>query len=175
MRARIQVLVQIAAMLLVCWLAVRFGPAYAPLPAASDLAARLAFAVQWCMVPAFALLAMIWVTMNTRFLTDAAIDGTRTPASRFMEINLRATQNTLEQAVLAAFAWIGLAVALPPEQLGLIPVLAVLFGLGRVLFWVGYQLHPMARASGFCLSIVPNTFAIVWLFGRALSGSFVAA
>jgi hypothetical protein len=107
--------------------------------------------------------------MSTRFLSPDAFDGTRTPKSRFMEINIRVTQNTLEQVVLAVIAWVGLAFTLAPERLGILPVLASLFGVGRLLFWVGYQIAPIARAIGFGLTAVPTAVAMLWLAWRAVA------
>jgi hypothetical protein len=170
-RDRILSLVQIAIVWIVCWLAYAYGTPLAPTPAAPDLATRLAFALQWLTVPGALLLASTLVTMSFRLLsTEEALHGTRTPQSRFLEICLRVNQNTLEQTVLAAIAWCGLAVALPAEQLGVVPVLAALFAVGRVLFWIGYQIHPVARAIGFGLTALPTAVAIIWLAWQLISG-----
>src|SRR3569832_2773828 len=81
-----------------------------PTPLGDDEAARLAFAARWLLVPALCLLVGIGVTANRRFFIADAIDGARdNPA---LEINLRYNQYTLEQGVLAADAWTGLALAL---------------------------------------------------------------
>jgi len=139
-----------------------------PAPENDDVAARLAFAAKWLLVPALCLLAGIGTLANRRFFSDDAIDGTRTPASGALEINIRYNQNTLEQTILAAFAWVGLALALPHDQLGLIGVLAIVFATGRVLFWSGYLIAPWARAIGFALTFYPTVAALLWLAGRAV-------
>jgi hypothetical protein len=169
LRRQLVALVQIVLVWIVCGLAVVYGPPVAPRPEISDLPGRLAFVAHWLLVPGLSLLLCVIVTMSTRFLSQDAFDGTRAPASRFMEVNLRVTQNTLEQVVLAVIAWFGLALALPAERLGMIPVLAALFAIGRVLFWFGYQIHPSARAIGFGLTAVPSAVALVWLALRAVA------
>jgi len=121
------------------------------------------------LVPAFCLLAGIGLAANRRFFSADAIDGTRAPLSRSLEINLRYNQNTLEQTVLAAVAWSGLALVLPHERLGLIGLLAVVFGLGRTLFWIGYLLAPWARAIGFGLTFYPTAVILAWLGVRAFA------
>jgi hypothetical protein len=146
-----------------------YGVPLAPRPEVGDVQGRLVFAAQWLIVPGLMLLASVMVTMFTRFVSRDAFDGTRTPGSRFLEINIRVTQNTLEQVVLAAIAWIGLALALPAERLGVIPVLAALFAVGRILFWVGYQIDPVARAIGFGLTLVPTAVALIWLAWRVIA------
>jgi hypothetical protein len=140
---------------------------FAALPA-DDIAARLAFAAHWLLVPGLALLAGVWAAGRRGFIPDA-IDGTRSPLSHSLEINLRYNQNTLEQAVLAAIAWINLGMVLPQERLVLIPAAAFLFGFGRAAFWVGYLIHPMARAFGMVLTVLPTIAAYLWLVWRALN------
>ena len=114
------------------------------MPPADDLATRLAFAARWLLAPDCALLVGIVAAGRRGFYPDA-IDGTRTPANRGLEIGLRYNQNTLEQVVLAAIAWLGLAIRAPHAGLAFIPAMAVLFVVGRATFWIGYLLHPTAR------------------------------
>jgi len=128
-----------------------------------DTASRLVFAAKWLLVPGVALLIGIGMVANRRFFQPDAIDGTRTPPSHALEINLRYNQNTLEQTVLVIIAWPLLAVLLPTSQLGIIPVLAVLFGAGRIAFWIGYLIAPWARAFGFALTFYPTVAAYIWL------------
>jgi hypothetical protein len=133
-----------------------------------DTAERLAFCAKWLLVPGFALLLGVGMVANRRFFTPDAIDGSRTPDSRSLEINLRYNQNTLEQTALVLIAWPLLALWLPADRLGLIPLLAVLFGVGRAAFWIGYLIAPWARAFGFALTFYPTVAAYVWLAIRAL-------
>lgn len=143
--------------------------AHSPQPVA--VADRLALAWRWLLVPGLCLLAGIGTTANQRFLRKDFIDGKRPAASTsdkpgFMEINLRYNLNTLEQAVLAAIAWTGLALELRPQDLGLIPALAGLFAAGRATFWAGYLYAPWARAFGLGLTAYPTFAALVWLAFR---------
>jgi uncharacterized membrane protein len=154
-----------AVVLLALWLA---APEFSSVrPVANGAAARLAFAAQWLTVPGIALLVGIGFTANRRFFLADAIDGTQTPQSRALDIALRYNRNTLEQTVLAAIAWLGLALALPQARLALIPELAILFAAGRALFWLGYLYAPWARAFGFALTFYPTVAAYLWLALRA--------
>jgi hypothetical protein len=62
--------------------------------------------------------------------------------------------------------WAGLALSLPHEMLTLIPAMAVVFVVGRALFWIGYLIAPVARALGMGLSAYPTFVALIWLAGR---------
>jgi hypothetical protein len=130
-----------------------------------DTASRLAFAGSWLLVPGWCLLAGVFGASRRGFYSDS-IEGTRTPSARTLEINLRYNQNTIEQTILAAVAWIGLAVVIPHDQLNLIAGMAILFAAGRATFWIGYLVHPMARTFGMTLTVIPTIFAfaaLTWL------------
>lgn len=162
-RQRWSVVVQGLVAFAIMWLAFRYGPTLAPLPSDDSAATRMAFAIHWLAVPGVLLMLCVLITANGRLVNQDAFSGTRTPASRFIEISIRCTQNTLEQCALAAICWPGLAVTLPHGRLGLIPVCAGLFALGRILFWIGYQISPNARALGFVLTFMPTAIGLVWL------------
>lgn len=132
---------------------------------ADDVASRLGFVARWLVVPGLALLVGIHGAARRGFFADA-IEGTRTPQSRSLEINLRYNTNTTEQLLLVAMAWPALAVTLPVDQLVLIPAAATLFVVGRALFWIGYAIHPLARAFGMTLTVVPTLAAYGWLVWR---------
>jgi hypothetical protein len=135
--------------------------AFVALPV-DQLASRLAFALQWMLLPGTCLLMGVLIAARRGFIADA-IDGTRTPASHSLEINLRYNQNTLEQTVLAGIAWAGLAMNLPVSRIVLIPAMATLFIIGRGTFWIGYLIYPMGRAFGMALTAVPTVASYAWL------------
>lgn len=154
-------------MVLVCWANAPALLSGIAVPT-DDIASRLAFASSWLLVPGWCLLAGVFGASRRGFYADA-IEGTRTPSARTLEINLRYNQNTIEQTILAAIAWFGLAVAIPHDQLNLIAGMAILFGAGRATFWIGYLMHPMARTFGMTLTVIPTIIAFAVLTWRALS------
>jgi hypothetical protein len=135
-------------------------------PAPLPVAERLELAWRWLLVPGLCLLAGLGLTANQRFLRSEAIDGGPPERAGFLEINLRYNQNTLEQTVLAAITWTGLALQLPPADLGLIPALAGLFAAGRACFFLGYLYAPWGRAFGLGLTFYPTIVALIWLATR---------
>jgi hypothetical protein len=91
-----------------------------------------------------------------RFFNDADLDPSAGRESD-RAINLqRQLQNTLEQCVLAALvyaAW----VLVTPQNWGTLPFYAaLLFSLGRLLFFLGYERGASARALGFTLTFYPS-------------------
>jgi hypothetical protein len=120
------------------------------------------------LAPGLALFAGVGLIANRRFFLEGAIDGERRVENTAFEINLRYNQNTLEQLALAAIAWTGLALALPVEEIGVIARMAVMFGVGRLAFWIGYHYAPWARAFGMGLTAYPTFGALVYLAWLAL-------
>jgi hypothetical protein len=83
-----------------------------------------------------------------------------------MEINLRYNQNTLEPLCLAVLVWTNFSLAIGHENLALIPAMSVPFVVGRLTFWVGYLVIPIARAFGIILTAVPTVVALPWLIAH---------
>ena len=107
---------------------------------------------------------------NHRFYTPEDIDGagltTGTPQARQHRAIL---QNTLEQVVLAVAAYAIWAVVVPYNWLRSIPIAAMFFVSGRVLFARGYVIGAAGRAMGFGLTAYPTfgmlaALAVILLF-----------
>ena len=167
-KQRIVVAQSIAAALVVALVSVRAKSLFATtVPDADDLATRLPFAVRWLLAPGCALLAGVQVAAGRGFHPDA-IDGTPTPKSHVLEIALRYNRNTVEQALLAAIAWLGLAASVPHAALAFVPAMGCMFVAGRITFWIGYLVSPTARAFGMVLTALPTIAAYVWLLAHWL-------
>jgi hypothetical protein len=126
---------------------------------------RLVFLAHWMVLPGLSLLLGVVFAARRGFYADA-IDGTRAPGNHAMEINLRYNTNTVEQTLLAAIAWTALAMSIPVSSLVIIPAMASLFFLGRMAFWIGYLIHPMGRAFGMALTMLPILVSYAWLAVR---------
>ena len=130
------------------------GAALADLPV--DVADRLAFAARTFAVPGFVLLVAILMVSTTRRFSPEDIGGQAAgPPSARLAIKAAFLQNTLEQTVLAAGFYFALAAVAGGAWLGLLPVAAGLFVLGRALFYLGYRRGAQGRALGMGLTIMP--------------------
>ncbi len=87
-----------------------------------------------------------------------------------LDINTRFILNTFEQSILFVIGLAGLALYCPIEEARTLIILAVLFLVGRTLFWVGYHYNPLMRAFGFGLTFFPTVMVYVWLFFRMVFG-----
>jgi len=126
-----------------------------------EAGARVAWGLQWSLLPMLALMVSVMRVANHRFATPEDIDGSGlTSGTPRVLILCAIVQNTLEQAVLASAAYLIWAIAMPLSWLGAIPAAALLFVVGRILFARGYQGGAPGRALGFALTAYP-TFAML--------------
>ena len=132
-----------------------FNPlSYAP---QLDLGSRVAVAAQACLVLAIVLGVSIARLARHRFLTPEDIDGSSAgEGTRQARILQSLVQNTLEQSLLAAMAYLAWAVLMPAHNLSVVPLAAIAFALGRVLFFAGYGKGARSRATGFALTFYPT-------------------
>jgi hypothetical protein len=130
--------------------------------------ARIAWALKWALLPVLVLMVAIMRVANHRFYTPADIDGSGlTDGTPEVRVLRAVVQNTLEQALLAVAAYAIWAVVMPYSWLRLIPIAALLFVAGRVLFARGYARGAPGRATGFGLTAYP-TFGMLATVGMVL-------
>lgn len=80
-----------------------------------------------------------------------------------LDINTRFILNTFEQFIAYLIGNAGLALYAPIEEARTLPILTMLFVLGRILFWIGYHTNPYLRAFGFGITFYPTVAAFAWL------------
>lgn len=116
-------------------------------PALGDVGSRLAYALQANAFAILPLLVGIVTVGNNRFFSEA-IDPTRHKESRAIEINGRVVDNTLQQYVLFLVGTLAVSTNLSAAGMRVIPAATIVFIVARVLFWIGYRIHPLYRAPG---------------------------
>lgn len=126
------------------------------------LADRLAFALKWDLLIFIWLAGSVGAVSQKRFWTSADRHGSAySEASPGISARRANLQNTLEQTVLASGAHLILATVLRDEELVLIPMLVLLFLVGRATFAIGYAKSPIARAFGMAVTGATVGFAYV--------------
>ena len=120
------------------------------------------------------LFVVVWLAIaignvaRLRFFSAQDIAGSAfTEQSQRVRVASAFLQNTLEQVTLAVPVHLALA-CLVEGTTYVFPVLAALFSLGRLLFWIGYEHGARARAFGFALSFYPSLGALFFAFCSVL-------
>lgn len=124
---------------------------------------RLAYAAKWTLLPAMCIILGIGKIAYQRYFSDA-IDPTVQVNNRKLTIWRQYTQNTFEQAFLYVIGAAAFAPITPQYWLRLIPIIAILFVVGRILFAIGYLINPSYRSPGFGMTFYP----IVLLYGMSI-------
>lgn len=126
--------------------------------------ARIGWALSWSLLPVLAFMISIMRVANYRFSSPEDIDGSGLTVGTSRVLVLRAIlQNTLEQAVLAIVTYAIWAAIMPLKWLRAIPIAALLFVAGRILFARGYERGAPGRAMGFGLTAYPTFGMLVTL------------
>ncbi|WP_029011055.1 MAPEG family protein [Azospirillum halopraeferens] len=136
-----------------------------PPPGGAAPADPLALAARLSLWPAAVLFAMIGGVIVARALARA-LNPLDDPESRLQRVAQRVLSNTVEQTLVFLPALWALVVLLPPDRLGMAGVFTGLFVAGRLLFWVGYHIHPFARAPGMAMTMTVNLVTVAraaWL------------
>ena len=143
------------------WLPVSTLPANEP-------GARIAWAVQWSLLPILTLMIAVARVGNHRFSTPEDIDGSGlTSGTQQIRVLRSVLQNTLEQTVLAVVAYVIWAVVMPRKWLWSIAIASLLFVAGRIFFSRGYTRGAPGRALGFGLTAYP-TFGMLVVLAAVL-------
>ncbi|MCM2131341.1 MAPEG family protein [Larsenimonas rhizosphaerae] len=126
------------------------------------MSARLAVAVGASAAPALCLMVAVGRLASHRFFHAEDIEGSGLSAGSARARLLQALlQNTLEQAVLALVAYVLWAVVMPSSWLSVVPLAALAFVVGRLLFFAGYTRGAPARALGFTLCFYTSALMLV--------------
>jgi hypothetical protein len=122
---------------------------------------RLLLAFRCGMVPGIFLVISVGRMAGQRFFNPDDIDGlgltTGTERAKVLQAIL---QNTLEQSVLAIVAYLAWAAVMPDAYLSAIPMAALVWAVGRILFFFGYARGATARALGFALTFYSSALIL---------------
>lgn len=112
----------------------------------------------FAVVPLF---LMIITVANSRFSSDA-IDPTLKLENPRQIVDGRVTDNTLQQNFVFAIASLTLATVVPTERLQVVWACGLVFFFARLLFWIGYRIHPLYRAPGMSATAYLNLGMILY-------------
>ena len=133
-------------------------------------ATRLSIASGAAVLPALCLMIALGRIAKHRFFHAADIDGAGlTQGTPRVQLLRALAQNTHEQALLAVLAYVAWAVLMPIGTLSVVCLAAIVFVLGRILFFIGYARGAPARSLGFTACFYPT--ALMLLTVAAVVGS----
>lgn len=129
-----------------------------------DLTAKLSVAIQSCAAVVVFLVVSVGRLAGHRFFTPEDIDaGAGMHGTQKAKILQSLLQNTLEQGVIATVLYLTWAVVMPGRWLSVVPLAAIAFSVGRVLFFAGYEKGAAARSLGFALTFYSSVGMLISL------------
>lgn len=131
--------------------------------------ARMALWARLVVWPALVLFGMVVGVMAMRGRTQA-FNPIEDPESRGQRVCQRVLANSVEQTAIFVPALAALVATLPQPSLAAAVAATALFVLGRLLFWVGYLVHPFARAPGMAMTLTVNLIVLGWAVLLQLGG-----
>ena len=134
-----------------------------------DAGERIAFALKADIAVFLWLAGCVRAVSSGRFNSPADIRGSAyAPPSPAIAVKVAVLQNSLEQTVLAVGAHLCLAAVVRGPELVLVPVLVLLYLVGRVCFVAGYPRGAAGRAFGMALTGVSTVAAFAIAIGVLL-------
>jgi len=132
-----------------------------------DYSDRLAFLMRTMVFVSlpllFGIIAIAFQRLDPRNVIGQKL-RTDTPA----DINKRYIANTIEQLLLFFIVHAALVYYMPKEEAISLILLASLFMVGRIIFWVGYHRDKFTRALGFGITFYPIVGAYIWIMIRII-------
>jgi hypothetical protein len=138
-------------------------------PGAWGVADRLALVIKCSVFALMPAVIAVAVVAAQRLNPDMWV-GQKVRPNSALDINTRFILNTVEQFILFLVGLSGISLYAPLVEAHSVPLLTVLFVLGRILFWIGYHKNPYMRAFGFGVTFYPIVGVYAWLFVRIVFG-----
>jgi len=124
------------------------------IPHVHSLADRLTFVLRYQVVGMILLMLNMQQVGLKRFFSKAI--NPLAGHDHLVETSMRVLTNTMEQYMLSFVNQLMLATWLSEEKLKIIPLINIYFLVGRLSFWIGYQIDHKYRTFGFVVTAIPN-------------------
>ena len=129
-------------------------------PASMDATSRFAYTLRWTLPMVLVLIVAIEVTMISRGTTGAV--NPLSGKEHLVQIYKNFVTNTLEQLMVSLLLMlIATTYCDTPDMIKIVPICAITFTVGRILFFIGYKITPMYRATGMTV----NFFSSILMAG----------
>ena len=135
-------------------------PYFPPDPAGSSMAVRLG---QGCaaLLPGAMVLALMVLGQMALRLAGGIVDPLAGRETRWLLVNQRAISNTVEQFAIFAPSLLALSAGVTSARMGEVTALGVVFAAARLVFWIGYLIAPIVRATGMAATLAATLSALV--------------
>ena len=129
-----------------------------PVPASMDYGTRFAYTFRWTFPMVLVLLVTIQQTANRRGTTAAG--NPLAGMEHLVQVFKNIVTNTLEQLMVSLLLMLtAVTYCDTPDWIKIIPIYAITFTVGRILFIIGYRISPLYRVTGILINFF-SSFAL---------------
>ena len=130
-----------------------------PVPASDDFSSKLVYTFRCAFAPLVVLVVAIAMVGNMRRTTAAG--NPLAGKDHLLQLQKNFLTNTLEQFVVFLVSTLVLITYLQGEEMRLVPLYAMTFIVGRVLFRIGYGIAFYYRSWGMMVNLFSSWFMVV--------------
>ena len=130
-----------------------------PVPASDDFSSKLVYTFRCAFAPLVVLVVAVVMVGNMRRTTAAG--NPLAGKDHLLQLQKNFLTNTLEQFVVFLVSTLVLITYLQGEEMRLVPLYAMTFFVGRVLFRIGYGIAYYYRTWGIMVNFFSSWFMIV--------------
>eukprot|EP00009_Paramoeba_aestuarina_P008641 CAMPEP_0201519764 /NCGR_PEP_ID=MMETSP0161_2-20130828/10236_1 /ASSEMBLY_ACC=CAM_ASM_000251 /TAXON_ID=180227 /ORGANISM="Neoparamoeba aestuarina, Strain SoJaBio B1-5/56/2" /LENGTH=276 /DNA_ID=CAMNT_0047917907 /DNA_START=168 /DNA_END=1001 /DNA_ORIENTATION=- len=142
-----------------------------------ELVNKLALGCRWLALSAFTLFFAVVNVGSQRYpsvntpsqVTDGGKEA-KWEGEEYLRISLSFLSNTSEQLLIHVLCVLSLSASVGDRWTCFIPILVVLYVVGRVLFYIGYTRLPVMRAFGFSFSVFPSCVTLIFVIVKLFYG-----
>ena len=129
-----------------------------PVPASDDFSSKLVYTFRCAFAPLVVLVVAIAMVGNMRRTTAAG--NPLAGKEHLLQLQKNFLTNTLEQFVVFLVSTLVLITYLQGEEMRLVPLYAMAFFVGRVLFRIGYGIAFYYRTWGIMVNFISQSFIL---------------
>ena len=123
-----------------------------PVPNSTEIGVRLAFTIQWSF-PMVLILIFASYNVMIRRATNPALLNPLAGNEHTIQAQKNILTNTVEQTMISILLMlIGATLFNTTDTMKIIPMYSLMFFIGRVLFIIGYSIHPLYRSLGMTIN-----------------------
>ena len=136
---------------------------FIPVPRSSEFTEKLLYTMRYCTFPQAVFLLFAISRVGSKRGSTPAMNPL-SGKEHFVQTEKNILSNTMEQLLCFLLLTLALTTYLEPMEMRIIPLSSLAFIVGRVLFSIGYTIHPKYRSVGMSINFALNFFFVGYLF-----------
>ena len=133
-----------------------------PIPRSNDFSEKFLYAARYCTFPQAVFLLVAIFRVGAKRGSTSAINPLA-GKEHLLQAEKNVLANTVEQLLVFLLLVVALTTYLEPSEMRIIPLYSLAFIVGRVLFMIGYSIHPKYRSAGMGINFNLSFFFIGYI------------